>query len=67
MTMKKSQPMNEILCTTSHPLGAPLLGPVTASMMPEPKTHAVSSMMTGPITRSSRAGGPLRRYGSLPV
>jgi hypothetical protein len=36
-------------------------------MMPEKKTHAVSSMMTGPISRSSSLGGPLRRYGPLPA
>jgi hypothetical protein len=33
-------------------------------MMPEPKTHAVSSMMIGPVSRSNSAGGPLRRYGA---
>jgi hypothetical protein len=51
MTMKNAQAMNEIRCTWSQPPGEPPSpGPVTASMMPEPKTHAVSSMMAGPIT-----------------
>jgi hypothetical protein len=52
------------VCGRSH---GPWPGPVTPSMTPEPKTHAVSPMMTGPRTRSTGAGGPLRRYGALPV
>ena len=58
--------MNDDLCTWSH-CWEPLPGPATASIAPEPKTHAVSSMMIGPSKRSSGAGGPLRRYGTFPL
>ena len=64
MAIAQNHKMNDALCSRSH---GPWPGPATASMTPEPKTPAVSRTMTGPSKRSSGAGGPCRRYGSLPV
>ena len=63
--MAQNQSTNDALCKKSQ-FWRPA-GPVTASITPVPNTDAVSAMTTGPSRRSSGTGGPLRRYGALPV
>jgi hypothetical protein len=60
MPIAPNHRMKKALCASSSSDCAPK----NASAMPEPSTPTEVRMTTGPSSRSSSTGGPLRTYGS---